>query len=105
MERLAHLALEGRQAGEKTPALDAGGEAGIDLRGLSRSEVESLVLEGYGHGNLSDEQVRRLLGFKTQFDVHAFLKEHGVYLNYSREDLDQDLKFSDSWLSSQTPRR
>jgi predicted HTH domain antitoxin len=77
----------------------------LDVRGLSRSEVESRVLEAYRSGHLSDEQMRRLLGLETQFDVHAFLKERGVYLNYSREDLEQDLKFSDSWLSSQTPPR
>jgi predicted HTH domain antitoxin len=85
-------------------SLDARSEQ-VDVRGLPRSEVESRVLEAYRCGNLSDEQVRRLLGFETQFDVHAFLKERGVYLNYSREDLEQDLKFSDSWLSSQTPPR
>jgi Uncharacterised protein family (UPF0175) len=77
----------------------------IDVCGLSRSEAETRVLEGYKCGNLSDEQVRRLLGFETQFDVHAFLREHGVPLNYTRRDLEQDLKFSDSWLSSQTPHR
>ena len=76
-----------------------------EIRGLSRAEGESLVLEGYKCGSLSDEQVRRLLGFKTQFDVHAFLKEHGLYLNYTREDLEQDLRFSDSWLSSPTAHR
>jgi predicted HTH domain antitoxin len=79
--------------------------SGLDLRGLSRPEVERLALESYRRGNLSDEQVRRLLGFRSRFDVHAFLKEHGVYLNYSREDLREDMKFSDSWLSSQTPHR
>ena len=80
-------------------------QPGLDVRGLSRSEVERLVLESYKCGGLSDEQARRLLGFQSQFDVHAFLKEHGIYLNYSREDLEQDLAFSDSWLSSPTPHR
>lgn len=77
----------------------------FDIHGLSRAEIERRVLEAYGSGSLSDEQARRLLGFGTRFEVHAFLKEHGVDLNYSREDLEEDLKFSDSWLSSQTARR
>jgi hypothetical protein len=80
-------------------------DAEMDVRNLSRTEAERLVLEGYRCGKLSDEQVRRLLGFDSQFDVHDFLKERGVYLNYGKEDLEQDLKFSDSWLSSPTPRR
>jgi hypothetical protein len=80
-------------------------ELEFKLTGLSRTEAESLALESYKSGNLSDEQLRRLLGLGTQFDVHAFLNQHGVYLNYSREDLEQDLKFNDSWLSSQTPHR
>jgi hypothetical protein len=71
-----------------------------DVRRCSRTELERSVLESYRSGDLSDEQVRRLLGFETQFDVHGFLQERGVYLNYSREDLEQDLKFSDSWLLS-----
>ena len=78
---------------------------GLDVRGLSRSEVESLVLERYRRGDLSEEQVRRLLGLKCRFDVHALLKERGMYLNYSLEDWGEDVKFSESWLSSQTPRR
>ena len=80
-------------------------ELELKLTGLSRAEAEGLALESYQTGNLSDEQLRRLLGLKTQFEVHAFLKQHGVYLNYSREDLERDLEFSDSWLSSQTPHR
>ena len=80
-------------------------EIEADLRDLTRAEVESLVLKRYGIGDLSDEQARRMLGFVTQFQVHAFLKEHGVYLNYGMEDLEQDRKFSELWLSSPTPHR
>ena len=78
-------------------------ELELKLTGLSRAEAEGLALESCQTGNVSDEQLRRLLGLKTQFEVHAFLKQHGVYLNYSREDLERDLEFGDSWLSSQTP--
>ena len=80
-------------------------EAELDVRGLPRSEAESLVLEHYKCGDLSEEQVRRLLGLTTRFDVHALLKERGMYVNYSLEDWEEDVKFSESWLSSQTPRR
>ncbi len=81
------------------------GTRDAEVDGLSQPDADRVVIEKYQRGDLSDEQVRRLLGLETQFDVHAFLKQRGVYLNYSREDLEQDLKFSDSWLSSPTPRR
>ena len=57
---------------------------------LPRAAVEALALEGYRSRRLSDGQVRRILGFSSRMQVHAFLKEHGVYLNYALADLEQD---------------
>ncbi len=62
--------------------------------GLSRTALEALALEGYRTQRLSESEVRRLLGFRTRMDVHAFLKEHGCYLNYSVADLEQDMETS-----------
>jgi predicted HTH domain antitoxin len=82
-------------------ALIAGG------RDLERTAAESLALEGYRTGRLSEEQLRRLLGFESRLQVHGFLKDHQVYLNYSEDDLEHDLetarKFSAQW-PSPTPR-
>jgi predicted HTH domain antitoxin len=58
---------------------------------LPRATLESLALEGYRSDTLTEEQVRRILGYGTRMQVHAFLKEHGVYLNYDLEDLEQDM--------------
>jgi uncharacterized protein UPF0175 len=58
---------------------------------LGRVALESLALEGYRAGHLSEEQVRRMLAFESRFDVHAFLKRHEVYLVYTEADLKQDL--------------
>jgi hypothetical protein len=58
---------------------------------LSRTALESLALQEYRLGRLSDEQVRRMLGFESRFDVHAFLRAHDTYLNYTDSDLEQDL--------------
>jgi hypothetical protein len=63
---------------------------------LSRAALESLALEGYRVGSLSEEQMRRMLGFETRFDVHAFLKQHNAYLSYTEEDLRHDLEVSRS---------
>lgn len=79
-----------------------------DGQDLKRATEQSIALEGYRSGRLSEEQVRRLLGLASRLEVHAFLKAHKVYLNYTDQDLDQDLetarKFSPRWSSSQIPR-
>lgn len=64
---------------------------------VSRSALEGLALEGYRTRRLSEGQIRRMLGFDTRWDVHAFLKSHGVDLNYGEDDLRQDLQFVDEF--------
>jgi uncharacterized protein UPF0175 len=56
----------------------------------ARVALEALALEGYRAELLSESAVRQMLGFETRMQVHAFLKEHGVYLHYDVADLDQD---------------
>jgi len=55
-----------------------------------RHLLEQIALEGYQEGWLSEAQIRRLLGYGTRMQVHGFLKDHGVPLNYTLEDLEQD---------------
>jgi hypothetical protein len=49
-----------------------------------------LALEGYRAERLSESAVRQMLGFETRMEVHAFLKQHGVYLHYDLVDLEKD---------------
>jgi hypothetical protein len=65
---------------------------------LSRAALEALALEGYRSRRLGGGQVQRLLGFTTPMQVHAFLKEHGVYLNYSNADLQKDIEVTNQLL-------
>jgi hypothetical protein len=58
---------------------------------LPRAALESLALEGYRAGALTHAQLRRLLGFQSLSEADGFLKEHGVYLEYTLDDLDQDI--------------
>jgi hypothetical protein len=60
-------------------------------RDAPRAVLEAVALEGYRTKRLSEYQVRQLLGFSYFQEVHAFLKEHGVYLHYSMEDWEHDL--------------
>ena len=72
------------------PDAIAGALAGAG-RDPARAVLEAIALEGYRRQALGESAVRRLLGFETRMEVHAFLKEHGVYLQYSQEDLEHDL--------------
>jgi hypothetical protein len=63
---------------------------------LSRSALEAFALEGYRACKLSTAQLRRVLGYDTRTQVHAFLKEHGVYLHYTQDDLDHDRQAGDA---------
>ena len=57
---------------------------------LPRAAVEALALEGYRSKRFSDGQLRLMLGFSSRMQVHAFLKERGVHLHYSLDDLEED---------------
>jgi hypothetical protein len=64
--------------------------AAVPWDDLPRHIIEQIALEGYQDGWLSEEQVRRLLGYETRLEVHGFLKDHDVQLRYTLEHLEQD---------------
>jgi predicted HTH domain antitoxin len=53
-------------------------------------DLEALATEAYREGKISHSQLRRLLGLQTRTDVDAFLKDRGVELEYTAEDLERD---------------
>jgi hypothetical protein len=61
---------------------------GIDLH---RQTLEAIAAEGYRTGALDENQICRLLGFESRFDVHALLKAHRVPLRYTMSDVQDDL--------------
>ena len=56
---------------------------------LSRKALEGLVIEAYRAEKLSVGQVAEALGLSV-IETEAFLKERGVELNYTLEDLEAD---------------
>ena len=70
---------------------------------ISRAVLEALALEGYRSGRLSEAQIRRLLDFRTRIEVHAFLKAHNVYLNYSIHEMGRDLESLQHFEEKLTP--
>lgn len=61
----------------------------------ARVALEALALEGYSAEQLSESAVREMLGFGTRMEVHAFLKQYGVYLRYDVEDLERDKRIAE----------
>ena len=63
------------------------GEAGP----LERRALEAFGLAEYRAERLTEEQLCRLLGFDTRYELDGFLKARGVYLDYTLEDVQRDL--------------
>jgi predicted HTH domain antitoxin len=57
---------------------------------VERAALEAIALQAYREEKISTADLRRLLGFRTRLQVHAFLKAHGVPLQYGLEDLEHD---------------
>ncbi|MBV9505319.1 MAG: UPF0175 family protein [Acidobacteriia bacterium] len=62
---------------------------------LARVALEAVALEGYRSGKLTEAQLCRLLGYDTRMDVDAFLKQHGVYLECSLEEIERESVLGD----------
>jgi Uncharacterised protein family (UPF0175) len=58
---------------------------------VSWRTLEAIALEGSRPVALTESQVRRLLGFRTRMDVHAFLKQARVLLHYTKADFEEVL--------------
>ncbi len=61
-------------------------EVGQDL---SRAALEALVLEAYRARRLSEDQAAELLGL-DHHELDGFLKQHGVWLDYSIQDFERE---------------
>src|SRR5436305_3328607 len=56
----------------------------------ARSVLGAVALEGFRSERLTESDVRQLLGFQTRMEVHEFLKRHGAFMHYTRDDLEHD---------------
>ena len=57
---------------------------------IPRHVLEGAALEAYRQRIIGESRLQQWLGFETRFEVHAFLKEHGVPFNYTLADLERD---------------
>lgn len=57
---------------------------------LPRAALEAIALEAYRERKITTSQLRRLLGFESQYELDGLLKQHEVWLDYSWQDLQRD---------------
>jgi|GEM_PF-5354872 len=61
---------------------------------LPRWLLERAGLEAYKSGEISTHDLRLMLGFKTRMQLDGFLKAHGVFLDYTDEELAEEAETS-----------
>ena len=66
---------------------------------IPRRILEAVAVEGYRSQQLSRGQVSELLGLNF-WETEAFLKKHGAYLHYSKEDLEEDARSNEKVLGT-----
>ncbi len=71
---------------------------------LPRHTLEALALEGYRSGALTESQVRRVLGFRTRMEVNSFLRDHGIYYDYTPSEIDQEIRTNERLLEHREAR-
>jgi hypothetical protein len=57
---------------------------------LSRRALEALALEEYKTSHITSEDLRRMLGYTTRYQLDGFLKDHGVFYDYTMEDFERE---------------
>jgi hypothetical protein len=65
---------------------------------LPRHTLEALALEGYRSGVLTESQVRRVLGFRSRMEVNSFLRDHGIYYDYTPSEIDREIRTNEHLL-------
>jgi hypothetical protein len=77
---------------------DIGQELRAKWQDLPRHALEALALEGYRSGALTESQVRRLLGFDTRWQANSFLRERGVYYNFTPSEMNEEITANEQLL-------
>ena len=65
---------------------DLAGRLGAGGDDLSRRALEAFLAEEFRHDRLPTPELQRLLGIETGYDPDGFLKAHGIWIEYTRED-------------------
>jgi len=71
---------------------DLAGRIGTSRDAVSRSALEALALDEYKDGHLTEDEMRRLLGFGTRYQLDGFPKVHAVWVDYTIEDFRREVE-------------
>ena len=71
-----------------------GDRLGKDPEAIPRWLLEKAGLEAYRSREISGYELRLMLGIQSRLELDAFLKTHGVYLEYTEEDFAHDAETS-----------
>ena len=63
---------------------------------LSQKAIKNIALEAYQNRLFSTNELKEILNLSSCLEVHKFLKESGVFINYDEEDLEEDMKTIDT---------
>src|SRR5215469_8853238 len=67
----------------------------------SRQALEDMAVEAYRAHRLTGAQLRRLLGISSRYELDAFLKKRGVWLEYTLEDFRREREITAPLLTRQ----
>jgi hypothetical protein len=67
---------------------------GKDAEAIPGWLLEKAGLEAYRSREISGYELRLMLGIKSRLEVDAFLKLHGIHLEYTDEDFTHDAETS-----------
>ena len=59
---------------------------------LSRGALESLAIEAYRAGVITEAQVQRMLDLPSRWETDKFLKNAQAYIDYTEADLRRDIE-------------
>jgi hypothetical protein len=74
-------------------------------RPSERAALEALVIDAYRGRRITAHQAGELLGIASRYQLDGFMKEHGVWLDYSIEEFERDRATSERLRSVRSGER
>ncbi len=71
---------------------DIGNQLQQNWENLPHKILEAIGLEAYRNGIMTAAQIQQLLKFSSRWETENFLKQSQAYLDYTEDDLDQDIQ-------------
>ena len=71
---------------------DLASQLSVTGGGLARRALEAWALQEYKSGHLTEDAMRRMLGFGTRYQLDGFLKANDVWIDYTLEDFRREVE-------------